>query len=297
MHVPVLAGEVLSYLDPQPNKNFVDGTLGDGGHTLLLLDRIAPHGRVLGLDWDAAAIEVAKRRVGSDRLIAVHASYAEMTRVANEHGVKTVDGILIDLGYSTSTLERGKGFSFEKEEPLDMRYDTSPQSDRMTAAEVVNTFSRDELAEILKEYGEERLGREIAAAIVAHRKAHRLATTKDLTDAVLEAYRTKLGSKKEIPWIGGIHPATRTFQALRIYVNQELANLESVLPQCEALLAPGGRLAIISFHSLEDRIVKHFMKNAETLEVLTKKPVEAGEHEMRLNPRSRSAKLRVAQKK
>ncbi len=116
MHVPVLAGEVLSYLDPQPNKNFVDGTLGDGGHTLLLLDRIAPHGRVLGLDWDAAAIEVAKRRVGSDRLVAVHASYANMARVAKEHGFKTIDGILIDLGYSTSTLERQKGFSFEKSE-------------------------------------------------------------------------------------------------------------------------------------------------------------------------------------
>ncbi len=296
MHVPVLAGEVLSYLDPQPNKNFVDGTLGDGGHTLLLLDRIAPHGRVLGLDWDAAAIEVAKRRVGSDRLVAVHASYADMGKVAEEQGFKQFDGILIDLGYSTSTLERGKGFSFETAEPLDMRYDSTPQSDRMTAAEVVNTFSRDELAEILKEYGEERLSVEIAAAIIAHRKAHHFASTKDLTEVVLEAYRTKLGSKKEIPWIGGIHPATRTFQALRIYVNKELENLENVLPQCESLLAPGGRVAIISFHSLEDRIVKHYFKQSGSLEVLTKKPIEASENELRLNPRSRSAKLRVAQK-
>jgi 16S rRNA (cytosine1402-N4)-methyltransferase len=292
-----LAGEVLSYLDPQANKNFVDGTLGDGGHTLLLLDRIAPHGRVLGLDLDAAAVEVAQRRVGSNRLVAVHASYAEMARVATEQGFKQFDGILIDLGYSTSTLERGKGFSFEKPEPLDMRYDSTPQSDRMTAAEVVNTFSRDELAEIFKEYGEERLSQEIAAAIIAHRKAHHLETTKDLVDVVLTAYRTKLGSKKEIPWIGGIHPATRTFQALRIYVNKELENLETVLPQCEALLAPGGRVAIISFHSLEDRIVKHYFKQAESLEVLTKKPIEASENELRLNPRSRSAKLRVAQKK
>ncbi len=178
-----------------------------------------------------------------------------------------------------------------------MRYDSSPQSDRMTAAEVVNTFSRDELALILKDFGEERLSTEIAAAIVAHRKIHRIVTTKELTEVVLEAYRTKLGSKKEIPWIGGIHPATRTFQALRIYVNAELENLETVLPLAESLLSPGGRLAIISFHSLEDRIVKHFMKGSEKLTVLTKKPIEASEDETRLNPRSRSAKLRVAQKK
>lgn len=299
-HVPVMMEEVLKYLDPKPGECFVDGTLGDGGHAMAIAERSAPGGKVLGLDWDPTAVAECKVKSGKSKvgngLVIVNANFKEIASVVAQHKFGPVRGVLLDLGFSSSTLERGRGFSFQEDEPLDMRFNTGEE--RQTAADIVNGATPEELEMIFREYGEEKLAPLIARAIVGARRKAPVTRTIELAEVILEVYRQKLKSKKEIPWIGGLHPATRVFQALRIAVNEELANIQEALPEAIEVLAPGGRLAVITFHSLEDRIVKHFFKDeaGKSLKILTKKPIPVSDQEIILNPRARSAKLRVAEK-
>ncbi len=299
-HVPVMMKEVLEYLDPKTGEYFVDGTLGDGGHAMAILERVGSNGKVLGMDWDPAAIAECKVKSAKskvvDGLVIVNANFKEMASAVAERKFGPVRGVLLDLGFSSSTLERGRGFSFEKDEPLDMRFNVGEE--RQTAAEIVNTATAEELEMIFREYGEEKLAPLIAVAIVGARRRKSIVGTRELAEVILAVYREKLKSKKEIPWIGGLHPATRVFQALRIAVNEELVNIQEALPEAIEVLAPGGRIAVITFHSLEDRIVKRFFKDesGKSLKIVTKKPVKVSDREIAENPRSRSAKLRVAEK-
>ncbi|MEN9936252.1 MAG: hypothetical protein RLZZ387_2831 [Chloroflexota bacterium] len=290
-HVPVLPAEVLSGLAPRPGGRYIDGTLGGGGHAEAVLEASAPDGRLLGLDVDPAALAAAGARLAryGERFTAARGNFREMTDLAREHGFAQADGILLDLGVSSHQLDTPeRGFSFQGDAPLDMRLD--PQGDT-TAADLVNELPEEELADVIYQYGEERGSRRIARLIGEARRKGRIETTGELAAIVSRA----LGGRH-----GKIHPATRTFQALRIAANRELENLELVLPQAVELLAEGGRLAVISFHSLEDRIVKLFFRaqaEAGALRIITKKPLEASDDEARANPRSRSAKLRVAEKR
>ncbi|MBI4135650.1 16S rRNA (cytosine(1402)-N(4))-methyltransferase RsmH [Candidatus Uhrbacteria bacterium] len=306
-HVPVMMAEVLKFLDPKQNQNFIDCTLGDGGHAFAVLERIAPDGRLLGIDADEKAIEHVTRNtkhITQGRLVLAQGNFRDLGAIVKEQKFGPVHGILLDLGFSSSTLERGRGFSFEKDELLDMRFDTTRG---IRAAEIVNGWNQAQLAELLREYGEERLAREIAAKIVEERKKKAIVTSGHLAEVVVEAYRErlkirnaklKMGESPRMPWIGGIHPATRTFQALRIAVNDELNALQEVLPQAVDVLEAGGRLAVIAFHSLEDRIVKQFFREwADTkMKLLTKKPIVPTQEEIKNNPRAGSAKLRVIEK-
>lgn len=302
VHRPVLYQEVLTALQPRSRGHYIDGTLGLGGHASGILQACAPDGRLLGLDVDAQALEQARQKLAAfgDRAVLVHGSYAELDRHLAAIEWQHVDGILLDLGASSLQFDdRARGFSFQQEGPLDMRFD--PQL-TLTAADIVNDWPEEELADVLYEYGEERQSRKVARAIV---KARPLATTTDLASVVAKS----LGGRR-----GGIHPATRTFQGLRIAVNRELDSVETALPKAVAVLRPGGRLAVISFHSLEDRLVKQFMRRESqdcicppeqlvctcghkaTIKEVTRKPVQPGEEEISANPRARSARLRVAEK-
>jgi 16S rRNA (cytosine1402-N4)-methyltransferase len=285
-HRAVLLDETLSYLDPQPGRRFIDATFGAGGHTRALLERIAPSGAVLALDVDDAALErgLELKQASGDRLTLVKANFRDIFPVAQEHGFLDVDGILADIGVSSMMLDDPeRGFSFMREGTLDMRMD---QSQSLTASEIVNTYGEREIANIIYEFGEERRSRPIARSIVRSRP---LATTADLSRAVQRV----LGS----PRYGRIHPATRTFQALRIAVNAELESLQLFLNSAPRCLRTGGRLAVITFHSLEDRIVKNaFRASSIPGYPLTKKVVTAGDAETSSNPRARSAKLRVWEK-
>lgn len=279
-HVPVLAAEVLAALEPAPGKVFVDGTLGGAGHTRLLL---AAGASVYGIDQDPFALDRA-REAGLDGLTVLQGNYRDMGALLAGAGVTGVDGVLLDIGVSSFQLDdTERGFSYHSEAPLDMRMSQSGES----AAEVVNTYPEAELASIIYEYGEDRLSRRIARGIVYAREKAPIETTVQLADIVKRAYP---GFSK------GIHPARRTFQALRIHVNDELGALRDGLDAAQALLRPGGRLAVISFHSLEDRIVKRFLLGSDVLRPLTKRPVVAAEAEQATNPRARSAKLRSAEK-
>ncbi len=279
-HVPVLAAEVLSALAPAPGKVFVDGTLGGAGHTRLLL---AEGATVYGIDQDPFALARA-REAGLDGLTVLEGNYRDMGNLLAGAGVGGVDGVLLDIGVSSFQLDdTDRGFSYHSEAPLDMRMSQTGES----AAEVVNTYPEAELASIIYEYGEDRLSRRIARGIVYAREKAPIETTVQLAEIVKRAYP---GFSK------GIHPARRTFQALRIHVNDELGALRDGLSAAEALLRPGGRLAVISFHSLEDRIVKRFLLGSAGLRPLTKRPVIAAEAEQNSNPRARSAKLRSAEK-
>lgn len=286
MHKPVLEKEVLQYLNPQPNENFIDATIGEGGHAAAILKKIGPSGKVLGIDWDA---EIVKKNKSQDRLILVNDSYANLKKIVEENNFKPVQGILLDLGMSSWHLEEsGRGFSFLKDEPLTMKYQTD--SNGLTAEKIVNEYSQEEIEKILREYGEEKFSRRIAGEIIKERKIKPIKTTFQLVEVIRRA--TPLSYQH-----GKIHFATRTFQALRIAINGELDNLIKVLPQAIEILEKGGRLAVISFHSLEDRIVKNFFKDnkkKEVVKILTKKPVIASLEEIKNNPRSRSAKLRTA---
>lgn len=302
-HVPVLLNEVLEGLAIRPGARIIDGTLGGGGHTAAMLERSAPDGRILGLDADPAAIRRVGQRltqaVETGRLVLAQANFVEMAQVAAAHGFDQVDAILLDLGLSSFQLATAeRGFSFAEPGPLDMRFD--PQQ-TLTAAEIVNTWPEDELADVIYRYGEEHRSRRIARYLVRQRP---IMSTDELAEAVSRAVGGRRGKRT--------HPATKTFQALRITVNHELAYLEETLPQCLSLLKPGGRLAVISFHSLEDRIVKRWMQfeasdylpdpahpyggreRTPTLRLITKKPITAAPAEVADNPRSRSAKLRIA---
>ncbi len=301
IHIPVLLPQTISGLALQPDAACIDGTLGGAGHAEALLIATAPGGRLLGLDADPAAIERSRVRLApfGSRATLVQASFRQMADVAAAHGFAALQAILLDLGMSSFQLaEAERGFSFLGEGPLDMRMNPGTA---LTAAEIVNEWPVEELADVIYQYGEEPRSRRIARAIITARP---LRTTTELAAAVSRA-------------IGGhahIHPATRVFQALRIKVNDELGTLEAVLPQIVTLLAPGGRFAVITFHSLEDRIVKQFIQretrdclcpprlprcvcgHKATLKIVTRKPIQPDEAEVVANPRSRSAKLRIAEK-
>jgi 16S rRNA (cytosine1402-N4)-methyltransferase len=291
-HLPVLLNETVSALDPQGGDDVLDGTLGAGGHAAAILERTAPDGRYLGLDLDATALETARRnldRFGS-RVMLVRGSYREAASIAASRGWGSFQAALLDLGFSSMEIDDPtRGFSFRTDGPLDMRYDDRQE---LTAAVIVNGWSRDEIERVIRLYGEERFARRIAERLVEERRRQRFTGTLELAEAIARA--VPAGYRH-----GPIHCATRTFQALRIAVNDELGALTEALPVLLDLLAPGGRLAVISFHSLEDRIVKRFMRRASDegrLKLLNKKPVTASAEELRENPRARSAKLRAAMK-
>ncbi|MFO8037605.1 MAG: 16S rRNA (cytosine(1402)-N(4))-methyltransferase RsmH [Anaerolineales bacterium] len=301
-HTPVLYQEIIHALQPTSQGRYVDGTVGTGGHAYGLLSASSPNGRLLGLDLDPESLQVARKRLEEfgDRVVLICSSYTELRSHLNNLEWDTVDGILLDLGLSSLHLDRpDRGFSFRHAGPLDMRYDPSQQ---VTAADLVNGLPREELANLIYRYGEERNSRKIADAIVANRP---LETTQELASLIARVIGTKSGS---------IHPATRTFQALRIAVNNELERLKTVLPIALESLNSGGRLAVIAFHSLEDRIVKRFFRRESQdcicppqlpvcacdheaqLKEISRRPIRPSEREREENPRSRSAKLRVAEK-
>jgi 16S rRNA (cytosine1402-N4)-methyltransferase len=301
-HVPVLFQEVLDILSPTPGGTYLDGTLGAGGHSRGILERSSPDGRVIGFDRDPQALALARENLAEfgNRIIAVHDSYQNFQSHLNNLNWQLVDGILLDLGLSSMQLDRPeRGFSFRESGPLDMRFDPEQP---LSAADLVNGLSREELADLLFNYGEEKQSWKIADAIIANRP---LVSTQDLAELIKKVTRNRKTR---------IHPATRTFQALRIAVNGELDALEAFLPRALEALKPGGRLAIIAFHSLEDRIVKTFFRRESSdcicppeipqcvcghqaqLKVLTRRPVQPTEEQISLNPRARSAKLRAAEK-
>jgi 16S rRNA (cytosine1402-N4)-methyltransferase len=285
-HTPVLLDQVTRFLEPKAGGRFIDATLGAGGHTRMLLEQTSPDGRVLAIDQDELALEKAIGELESfgSRLVTVHSNFRNIASVAEQHGFIGVDGILADIGISSMMVDDpSRGFSFMREGPLDMRMDRSQE---LTAAEVVNSFGEKEIADILYNYGEERRSRAIARSIVRSRP---LRLTTDLARAVERAMRG--------PRHGRIHPATRTFQALRIFVNDELKNLERFIDSSMTVIRSGGRLVVVTFHSLEDRIVKNkFRTSVVSGRVLTKKVITAGDEELRRNPRARSAKLRAWEK-
>jgi 16S rRNA (cytosine1402-N4)-methyltransferase len=286
-HVPVLAAEVLELLAPASGETWVDATAGAGGHTRLLAERVGPTGLVIGLDRDAAMLKESRERLAGLPVKFVKASFDEIDGALRIHGISAVDGVLADLGICSDQLDDPeRGLSFQQEGPLDMRLDTSQGE---TAAQLLARLNERELADLIYEYGEERFSRRIAKRIVEARKREPIRSTSQLAELVRRCVPRSKGH--------GIDPATRTFQALRIAVNDEMAALEGLLRKLPAVVRPGGRVGIISFHSLEDRRVKQAFRDSVIWELKTKKPVQASDEETRSNPRSRSAKLRVAVRK
>ncbi len=304
-HTPVLLNEVMEILNPKPGEFIIDGTFGSGGHSVSIIKKMDFRGKFLAVDWDGKNIDKGKIMIESNfqfsisnfQLIFENKNYADIAEILKKDKLPKADGLLIDLGFSSVQMdESGRGFSFQNDEPLDMRYNTGEvesekeSGERMiTAAEVVNSFPEKELADIFYIYGEERFSRQIAKKIVEERRKERILTTTRLVEVV------KMAVSKNYEK-GRINPATRVFQALRIYVNKELDNLTKVLDSLPGILKPEGKALMISFHSLEDRIVKNKFRDMEKNKIgkiLTKKPVIASEEEIRDNPRSRSAKLRA----
>jgi 16S rRNA (cytosine1402-N4)-methyltransferase len=286
-HVPVLLQETMELLRPVPGGVYVDGNLGLGGHSGEILRRSSPDGRVVGFDCDGVALAVARQRLApfGERLIACHRNFTAMAETLKELGITAVDGILLDLGVSSLQLDTpARGFSFRSGGPLDMRMDPSQGE---TAADLLNRLSEADLADIFYHFGEERQARRIAAAVVEFRHREVLATTDQLATLIERAIPRKFHPRD-------IHVATRSFQALRIAVNRELDNLVQALASGSRLLKEGGRFCVISFHSLEDRLVKRAFLADQRLRVLTRKPVRPSEQECQENPRSRSARLRAA---
>jgi len=303
-HIPVLLAETIHWLAPRPGGVYVDATVGGGGHAEAILERIVPGGRLVGIDRDDAAIEAAARRLRrfGEAAVLVRENFAALKEVLAAQGLRQVDGVLFDLGASSlQVAEAGRGFSFQRPGPLDMRMD---RRQARTAADLVNGLREPELAELIWRFGEERWSRRIARAIVAARP---LRTTDALAEVVARAIPRR-------SWPRGIHPATRTFQALRIAVNDELLNLDKAIPDAAEVLREAGRLCAITFHSLEDRTIKHtFLRlsrgctcppgasactcgGKRWLRVLTRKPVVPTPEEIERNPRARSAKLRAAER-
>jgi len=306
-HTPVLTAECLLLLDPRPGAPFIDCTVNGAGHSTEILRRTAPDGKLLALDADPGAVDLARRRLAAfaERALVVHANFRFVESVADKHGFTDVDGVLMDLGLSSLQLAaRDRGFSFGRDEPLDMRFDPSRGE---TAAGYLASASREDIEETLRSFGEEPAARRIATAIVAAREQGGVRTTGELTSIVQRSTRYQRGK---------LHPATRTFQALRIAVNDELGALRDAIPQVIRLLRHGGRLAVISFHSLEDRIVKTAFRRLAGREadntprglptaharpepeirIVTPRPVRPSAEEAAANPRSRSARLRVAER-
>lgn len=301
-HIPVLYHEIINALAPYSGGHYIDGTLGAGGHACGILEVSSPNGKLLGIDLDPQALEIASQRLSifKDRVFIRQGSYTNMANFVDELGWLFIDGIILDLGVSSIQLDtKQRGFSFQTNAPLDMKFGDQPG---LNASDLINSLSENELADILWKYGEEKLSRKIARIICQNRPIY---TTIELANLVKKAY----GKQQH-----QIHPATRTFQAIRIAVNQELQAIETVIPQAIQLLNPGGKLAIISFHSLEDRIVKTLFRreskdcicppdqpictcnHIRTIKEVNKKPIEATKEEIANNPRSRSAKLRIAEK-
>jgi 16S rRNA (cytosine1402-N4)-methyltransferase len=306
-HIPVLPAEVMEYLAPVKGGTYIDGTLGGGGHSALILNAIGTTGTLFGFDRDMSAIKAASQYLAgiAGRFVAVNSNFSDMEAALAEHGVTAIDGFLLDLGVSSHQLDTAeRGFSFQQDAPLDMRMN---RDKGRTAAELLAEASHGEMARIIREYGEERWAGRIAAFICKEREEKPLETTGQLAELIQGAIPRKA-------WEERIHPATRTFQALRIAVNEELASLEQGLAAAVTLLKPGGRGVVISFHSLEDRIVKQMFRGMATgcicpkdlpvcvcqhkpyVKILTGKPVMAEADEIAGNPRSRSAKLRAVEK-
>jgi 16S rRNA (cytosine1402-N4)-methyltransferase len=287
LHLPVMTDEVLSCLQPENGGLYVDGTLGLGGHSQAVLEASAPSGRVIGFEWDRDAAELAADRLKSftDRITIIHASYADMATELLNLGVEGIDGLLIDLGVSSLQLDSAdRGFSFQVDAPLDMRMNLDLQ---MNAADILARSTEEELADIFYHYGEERQARRIAAHICKVRKSSPVRTTGQLAHLVASAVPRRFHPEK-------IHVATRVFQALRIAVNRELDNLVRLLAEAPKFLRPGAVFCVITFHSLEDRIVKQAFRKDERLKAVQKRPVRAQDEEITVNPRARSAKLRSA---
>ncbi|RMF89237.1 MAG: 16S rRNA (cytosine(1402)-N(4))-methyltransferase RsmH [Nitrospinota bacterium] len=305
-HLPVLVEQVIAFLSPHPGGLYADCTLGEGGHTRALLQASAPSGRVLGIDRDAAMLRRAQQNLAEfgERVIFCHDSFHHLADILRAQGWEKLDGILMDLGLSSFHLQQPeRGFSFQQPGPLDMRFN---QEDPLTAAELVNTLSQEELCSLLKTYGEERWAPQIAKAIVQRRLHAPIVRTDQLVACILAAIPGRRSRR--------IHPATKTFQALRIAVNAELQILQEGLTTALDCLKPGGRICVITFHSLEDRIVKQIFRTAAgrcrcpphlpsclcgrqgKIRILTKKPVVPTREEIAQNPRSRSAKLRAAER-
>lgn len=285
-HTPVLLKEVLDILKPKPGEFFVDATFGGGGHSLAILKKVLPKGRVFAVDLDPEAVKNAPAKNG---LVVEQGNYADLPSIISLHGFPKADGVIADVGFSSINLESGRGFTFQKNEPLLMTYD--PKA--IPVKTLLIQLNEDQLADIIYKYGEERFSRRIAKAIKEMQRKKPIETTKDLVDAIVSAVPPKYRREK-------IHPATRTFQALRIYANKELDNLKTFLESLPLIVKSGGRAAVITFHSLEDRIVKNYFKNYEKVgkaKILTKKPIVPSREEINQNPRARSAKLRAIQLK
>lgn len=276
--------EVLKFLDPRPGQIIVDATLGGGGHTRLIAQRVWPGGAVIAIDRDPTAVARARETLAALPVRVAQADFRDLPEVLEEWDVETVDGILLDLGMSSDQLaDTSRGFSFQADGPLDLRFDPSHGE---PAWALLNRISERPLADLIHQFGEERFARRIAAAIINERKNKPIKTARELAELISRVVPRHRS--------GGIHPATRTFQALRIAVNDELGALETALRRYPDVLRPGGRLVVISFHSLEDRLVKQAFKSDPRYTCLTKKPVTPSEEEIRANPRARSAKLRAA---
>ena len=303
-HISVLLDETIDGLDIKPDGIYVDGTLGGGGHSYEILKRLSPKGRLIGIDQDGEALKAAGERLKEfeNQITLVRSNYCEIDKVLKELNVEKVDGILLDIGVSSYQLDNlERGFSYKSDAPLDMRMDTRQE---LTAADVVNTYSENELFKIIKDYGEDKFAKNIAKHIVLARKEKPLETTKELSEVIKRAIPMKVQAK-------GGHPAKKTFQAIRIEVNQELTVLKESIDKMIDLLKPNGRICIITFHSLEDRIVKtKFRENENPCtcppnfpvcvcgkkskgKVITRKPIIPGEEELEYNKRAKSSKLRV----
>ncbi|NLU53748.1 MAG: 16S rRNA (cytosine(1402)-N(4))-methyltransferase RsmH [Clostridiaceae bacterium] len=308
-HKPIMLDECVEFLNIRPDGTYVDGTLGGGGHSSEILKRLGKDGLLIGIDQDENAIKAAERKLSSvetqGKFVIEHTNFENIREVVKKHKKDSVDGIILDLGVSSHQLDEGeRGFSYRHDAPLDMRMD---RNNPLDASTIVNTWSQEELASIIREYGEEKWASRIAEFIVRNRKTQKISTTGQLADIIKTAIPA--AARREGP-----HPAKRTFQAIRIAVNRELEVLEKVLEDVTDILRPGGRIVIITFHSLEDRIVKKaFQKLAQScicpkdlpqcvcgikpkLKIITRKPVTPSEEELEENPRARSAKLRVAEK-
>lgn len=288
MHEPVLLNEVIDYLNPRPGENFIDCTFGEAGHAAAVLERIKPDGRILGIDADFDSL---KRIKPQDGLVLIQGNFKDLKKIIEKYDFYPVNGILFDLGLSSWQIEESnRGFTFRKDEILDMRF--SPERQKLTAGEIINDWPEEKLQEIFRNYGEERYSGRIVRKIVDLRKTRPIETTFQLSDAIKNAVPFFRSRRERIDKI-----LARIFQALRIAVNDELENLNHGLKQALEILEPEGRLVVISFHSLEDRIVKNFFREQQKfsfLKILTKKPVVVSKEEINKNPRSRSAKLRVA---
>lgn len=287
-HIPVLLDEVLSCLHPTPGDFVIDGTVGSGGHANAILERIGENGKLLGIDWDREHINTLREEMGDrHNVVLVNGNYADIPEILQAHRLGKANCLLLDLGFSSLHIEgSGKGFSFMNDEPLNMTY----SDESRPVYEFLKTMREEEIADTLRIYGEERFAKRIAHAIYSRERRNPLMTTRELVEVIESVVPRRVHKGK------GIHPATRTFQAFRIYANRELENLRIVLERIPHILAPGGRVGIVSFHSLEDRIVKQAFRafaSAGIFEDITKKPIVPSEDEIQRNPRSRSAKLRA----